>query len=104
MSPRVAAKKQEVSGANTQLGCHGGEPNVGGPDSVTLQYCGGEEVHIDPAETSAEETSRTHKGDDFRVGNCVRLVHLPVGGEKPAATAKVADLAEHQGMPNHFAV
>ncbi|HJX66293.1 MAG TPA: hypothetical protein VJ860_20335 [Polyangia bacterium] len=58
---------------------------------MTLQDRGGEKVHIDPPETSAKETSRTYKGDDFRMGDCVRLVHLCVGREKSAATAEVTD-------------
>ncbi len=47
-------------------------------------------MHIDPTQTSTQQTSRAHKGDDFRVSNCVRVVHLPVGGEESAATAEVA--------------
>ena len=47
-------------------------------------------MHIDPTETSANETSRAHKGDDFNVRHRVRLVHPRVGGKKSTATAEVA--------------
>jgi hypothetical protein len=76
---------------NAKFGCHRRETKVGGPDLVTLQDRGGEKVHIDPAETSAKEASRAHEGDDLRMGDCVRLVHLLVGREKSAATAEVAN-------------
>lgn len=90
--------------SNAQLGCHSSETNVGGPKLVTLHDRGGEKVRIDPTETSAKEASRAYKGDDFRMGDCVRLVHLRVGREKSAATAAVTDqkLAEYHGVPDHL--
>ena len=61
-------------------------------------------MRIDPPETSAKEASRTHKSDDFGMGNCVRLVHLRVGREKFAATADVTDekLTEYHRVPDHL--
>jgi hypothetical protein len=89
---------------NAQFGRHRRETKVGGPDLVTLQDRGGEKVHVDPAETSAKEASRTHKGDDLRMGDCVRLVHLLVSREKSAATAEVTNkkLAKDHGVPDHL--
>jgi hypothetical protein len=71
---------------------------------VTLHDRGGEKVHINPTETTTKQASRAYKGDDLRMGDCVRLVHLRVGGEKLAATAEVADqkLAEYHGVPDHL--
>lgn len=90
--------------SNAQLGCHCGETSVGGPKLVTLHDRGGEKVHINPTETTTKQASRAYKGDDLGMGDCVRLVHLRVGGEKLAATAEVADqkLAEYHGVPDHL--
>ncbi|MGA7742602.1 MAG: hypothetical protein ABSF35_08345 [Polyangia bacterium] len=77
--------------SDAQLGRRNGETNVGGPDLVTLQDRGGEKVRIDPPETSARKAARTHKSDDFMMGNCVRLLHLRVGREKFATTSDVTN-------------
>jgi hypothetical protein len=90
--------------SDAQFGCHSGEADVGRPNLVTLQDRGGEKVSINPPQTSARESSRTHESDDFSVSDSVRLMHLRVGGEKLAAPADVADekFAEYQGVPDHF--
>lgn len=90
--------------SNAQLGCDGGEADVGGPDLVALHDRGGEKVRIDPPETSAKEASRTHEDDDFGVGYGLRSVHLGIGRQEFAATAHVTDekLTEHHLVPDHL--
>jgi hypothetical protein len=66
----------------------------------STDHCGCQDVHVDPADTSPEKLSFTHKLNNFLVGNRLSLVHLRVRFEKvPSVSSNVAN---EQFAKNHL--
>jgi hypothetical protein len=58
----------------------------------STDHCGCEDVHVDPADTSAEKSSSAHKLNNLLVGDHLSLVHLRVRFEEvPSAASNVAN-------------
>jgi hypothetical protein len=67
----------------------------------STDHCGCQDVHVDPADTSPEESSFTHKLNNFLVGDHLSLVHLRVRFEKvPSAAASY--VANEQFAKDHL--
>ena len=76
------------------------ESRVCSPHSESTDHCGCQNVHVDPANTSPEKSSFTHKLNNLLVGDRLSLLHLRVSIEKvPSAASNVAN---EQFAENHL--
>jgi len=76
------------------------EPWIRSPHFESTDHCGRQDVHVDPADTSPEESSFTHKLNNFLVGDRLSLVHLRVRFEKVPSAA--SDVANEQFAEDHL--
>ncbi|HEX7507343.1 MAG TPA: hypothetical protein VF550_11270 [Polyangia bacterium] len=71
----------------------------------SADHCGCQDIHVDPADTSPEKSSFTHKHHNFLVGDRMSLVHLRIRFEKvPSAPSNVANeqFAENHLVANYL--
>gem|GEM_PF-6492453 len=66
----------------------------------STDHCRSQNVHVDPANTSPEESSFTNKLNNLLVGDRLSLVHLRVRLQKVSSAA--SNVANEQFAEDHF--